>query len=122
MKMSSFDTFIELVEAKECAPAGKYTGFLIPKIYKRNALVEWLCKCAHKAKYDMRRIDENPKKKKDLILAIGVSINVMSGGAILTDVEGYVVDQLVKDSANKYMQTHPDLLEAIVHWFVKSSS
>ncbi len=118
--MDNFDAFIELVKDKSRAP--KYTGSFRPRTYNRDVLVDWLCKCANDASYDMRRIDENPKKKKELILAIGVAIDIMSGGAILTDVEGYAVDQLITDAANKYMQTHPDPLEAIGHWLRKSPS
>lgn len=111
--MNNFDAFIESV--KDHAPVGEYTGRLMPKIYKRDALIGWLCECANGASYDMRRIDEDPKKKKELILAIGVAIDIMSGGAILTDVEGYVVDQLITDAAHEYMQSHPSILEGAGH-------
>jgi len=98
--MNNFDAFIELVKDKSRAP--KNTGSSVRRrMYNKDALVDWLCKCANDVSYDMRRIDENPKKKEELILAIGVAIVIMSGGAIPTDVGEYAVDQLVTDAAHE---------------------
>ena len=84
-------------------------------MYKRDALIGWLCECAKDAKYDMRRIDEDPKKKKELILAIGVAIDLISGGPILTDIGEYLIGQLITDAAHEYMQSHPSILEGAGH-------
>ena len=120
--MSNFDIFIELVKDKGRAPSGRYTDFRRSKTYERNALVDWLCKCADNASYDMRRIDEDPQKKAELMSAIGIVITIGSGGSIPADIGEYVIGQLVTDAANQYMQTHPSVLEAVGHWLRKPTA
>jgi len=118
--MDNFDAFIELVKDKSRAPQN--TGSVRRRMYDKDALVDWLCECAEDAKCDMRRIDEDPQKKEELILAIGVAIVIMSGGAIPTDVGEYFVGQLITDASHEYMQSHPSIREWAGHLFRKSPS
>ena len=113
--MGNFDTFIELVKDKGRAPSGRYTDFRRSKTYGRNALVDWLCKCADDARYDMRRIDDDTQKKKDLTVAVEIAIDLISGGPILTDIGEYFVGQLITDAARQYMQNHSSISEGAGH-------
>jgi len=111
--MDNFDAFIELVKDKSRAP--KNTGSVRRRMYDKDALVDWLCKCANDVSYDMRRIDEDPQKKKELTVAVGIAIDVMSGGSIQTDIGEYLVSQLITDAAHEYMQSHPSIPEWAGH-------
>lgn len=120
--MSNFDDFIELVKVKGRAPSGRCTDFGRPMTYERSTLIDWLCQCAEDAGCDIRRIDEDPEKKGELILAIGVVITIASGGSIPVDIGEYLVGQLITDAARKYMQSHPSIREGAGHLFRKQLS
>jgi len=123
--MNPFDDFLELVKDKSRAPSWNLPGYVFghdSKVYGADKLVAWLCQCAEDANCDIRRIDEDQKKNEALVSAISIAIDVMSGGSIQTDIGEYLVSQLITDAATKYMQTHPNLREAIGHWLRKSLS
>jgi hypothetical protein len=123
--MGNFESFKAFVENVELAPAWEYAspkarGYannIQSRVYKQDDLIAWVCRCAEKANYDMRRIDEDPEKKKELIasIAIGLGVALLTGDAIPTEPGVYLASKLVSDAAHKYMQDHPSLRETMRH-------